>query len=150
MSGLHFDHKGIKVTLSRVAAEYYWPSLQSDVKKFVKCCNPCNKVKPAPKLVNTGEFKVPDKRFSHIMVDIVGPLPDSYGYKYLLTSICRTTRYLRALPIKEATSEAAASAFLHGWLNIFGVPSAVSSDCGGSFVAALWRDTMKKLNIDMK
>ena len=146
MVGLHFDHLGIKSTLARVASEFYWPSLKHDVKRFVKCCIPCNKVRGGKKLVTTGDFRVPDKRFSHIMVDIVGPLPDSFGYKYLLTSICRTSRYLRALPLREATSEAAASAFLHGWLNIFGVPAAVSSDCGGSFTATLWKETMKKLN----
>ena len=150
MYSLHFDHLGEKSTLARVSGQYYWPSLKHDVKKFVKCCDSCNKVRPAKKLVTTGQFKVPDKRFSHIMVDVVGPLPESYGHKYILTAICRTTRYLRCLPMKEATSLAAASAFLHGWLNLFGVPSAISSDCGGSFTAALWRETMSKLNVDIK
>ena len=150
MQSLHFDHLGEKPTLARVSGEYYWPSLKHDVKKFVKCCDSCNKVRPSKKLVNTGQFRVPDKRFSHVMVDVVGPLPESYGHKYILTAICRTTRYLRCLPMKEATSLAAASAFLHGWLNLFGIPSAISSDCGGSFTAALWRETMAKLNVNIK
>ena len=58
---LHFDHLGIKPTLARVAGDYYWPALKHDVKKFVKCCDPCNKIRPAKKLVNVGEFKVPDR-----------------------------------------------------------------------------------------
>ena len=140
MHSLHFDHLGEKPTLARVSGEYYWPSLKHDVKKFVKCCDSCNKVRPSRKLVNTGQFRVPDKRFSHVMVDVVGPLPESYGHKYILTAICRTTRYLRCMAMKEATSLAASSAFLHGWLNLFGVPSAISSDCGGSFTASLWKE----------
>ena len=149
IASLHFDHLGIKPTLARVSGEYYWPSLKHEVKKYVKCCDSCNKVRPANKLVNTGTFRVPDRRFSHVLVDIVGPLPDSYGHKYILTAIDRTTRYLRCMALKEATSSAAAAAFLHGWLNLFGVPSAVSSDCGGSFTASLWKEVMSKLNVNI-
>ena len=116
----------------------------------MKCCVTCNKVKAGKKLVNTGSFKVPDKRFSHLLVDLVGPLPDSYGYKFILTVICRTTRYLQAIPLKEASASAAAVGFLHGWLAIFGLPSLVSSDQGGSFTAALWKEMMSKLHIDIK
>ena len=101
-------------------------------------------------MVNTGTFKVPDKRFSHVMVDVVGPLPSSYGYRYLLTAICRTTRNLHAIPMKEASSEEAAQAFLHQWASIWGLPSLVTSDNGASFVANLWKGMMDKLNIEVK
>ena len=102
------------------------------------------------KLVNTGVFKVPDKRFSHVMVDIVGPLPDSYGYKYLLTAVDRTTRFVQAAPMTEASSQAAATAFLNSWVAFFGVPTVVTSDNGGSFTANLWKDMMSRLNIEVK
>lgn len=75
MKALHFDHLGERSTLHRIAEEYYWPSLKHDVKRFCKQCVPCQKVKPNKRLVNTGSFRVPDKRFSHVMVDVVGPLP---------------------------------------------------------------------------
>ena len=45
IKALHYDHLGIKSTLARVSAEYYWPSVQSDVKQFCKVCVPCKKVK---------------------------------------------------------------------------------------------------------
>lgn len=61
----------------RVAEDFYWPSLKQDVQTFVKTCNTCQKVKSNKKQANIGQFQVPDKRFSHVMVDIVGPLPDS-------------------------------------------------------------------------
>ena len=84
------------------------------------------------------------------MVDIVGPLPVSYGYRYLLTAICRTTRNLHAIPLKEASSEEAAQAFLHNWASIWGLPSLVTSDNGASFIANLWKGMMDKLNIEVK
>ena len=85
VTALHaMDHLGEKATLTRVSGEYYWPSLKKDVENYVKKCNICCKIKTGKKLVNTGQFQVPDRRFSHVMVDIVGPLPSSQGYKYLL------------------------------------------------------------------
>ena len=72
MSLHNLDHVGIKASQTRIASEYYWPSLKEDIKKHVKCCNTCNKIKPGKKLVNLGEFAVPDKRFSHVLVDLVG------------------------------------------------------------------------------
>ena len=124
--------------------------MKSDIDLYVKCCNPCKKVKPGKKLMGTGEFRVPDKRFSHVMVDIVGPLPPSYGYKFLLTAICRSSRFLQAIPLQEATASAAATAFLHHWVALMGVPSLVTSDNGASFIANLWKDMMSKLNVDIK
>ena len=148
MASLHsMDHLGIKSTLARVAEEYYWPSIKGDVKSFVKSCNACMKVKSGKKLVNTGQFLVPDKRFSHVMLDIVGPLPVSYGYRYLLTAICRSTRFLHCMPLKEASSSEVASAFLQSWVPWLGLPSVVTSDNGASFTANLWKDMLAKLNI---
>ena len=151
INSLHqMDHLGIKPTRKRVGSEHYCPTLKADVEEFVKKCNTCKKVRPANKLINTGEFKVPDKRFSHVMVDIVGPLPISQGYRFLLTCLCRSTRMFRAIPLREASSQEAASAFLHGWLSLHGVPSQVTSDNGASFAAKLWKDMMDKLNIQVK
>ena len=97
--------------------------MKTDIEEFVKCCDPCQKAKSInKKLVNTGKFKVPDKRFSQVMVDIVGP----FLRKFLLTAICRSTRFLHAMPLKEASSSEAATAFLTHWASFFGLLSLVT------------------------
>ena len=93
---------------------------------------------------------MPDQRFSHVHVDLVGPLPESKGFKYLLSVICRTSRYIQAIPVTDPTSEACANAFLHHWVAHFGCPAVCTSDNGSSFIAGLWRDMNKTLNIDVK
>ena len=151
IQSLHsLDHIGISPSIKRIANEYYWPSLKHDVKDYVKKCVPCCKTKQGTKLVNTGAFRVPDKRFSHVMVDVVGPLPASYRNRFLLAAICRTTHFLQAIPLSEASASATSTAFLNHWVSLFGMPSLVTSDNGGSFTAGLWKGMMEKLDIEVK
>ena len=74
------------------------------------------------------------------MVDIVGPLPVSRGMRYMLTIVDRTTRWMEALPMKDATSGGCCTAFLEGWISKFGIPGKVTSDNGPAFQAKLWQD----------
>ena len=76
---------------------------------------------------------VPDKRFSRLQLDIVGPMPESEGKKYLLTILDTTTRWLEAVPLAEATSTACAKAFIERWVPHFGLPSDAGSDNGKNF-----------------
>ena len=47
----------------------------------------------------------------------------------------------------EATAEACAHAFLHGWVQRYGLPETAVADNGNSFTAKLWRDLQKTLNV---
>ena len=86
-------------------------------------------------------------RFTDVQLDLVGPLPWSEGHRYLLTVVCRTSRWLEALPLVEATSEAIATAFLRGWIRNFGLPSKISSDNGSCFTSKLWTSLQNELGI---
>jgi hypothetical protein len=47
---------------------------------------------------------VPAQRFSHIHVDLVGPLPASEGATYVFTVIDRNTRWFEALPLSDISA----------------------------------------------
>ena len=125
--------------------------MKTDIAEYVRSCHSCqstkaNKLKPP----NFGEFPVPQKRFSHIHVDICGPLPPSRGYKYLLSVICRNTRFFDAIPMTEATSAACADALLHHWVSRHGLASVCTSDNGSEFVSDLWTKMQEKLGIKLQ
>ena len=68
-------HGGQKETADKVSRRYYWPSLVKDINNYVKFCMPCQQVKQYRQINPLhSTTKVPDKRFSHLQVDIVGPL----------------------------------------------------------------------------
>uniref|UniRef100_A0A1X7TXZ3 Uncharacterized protein n=1 Tax=Amphimedon queenslandica TaxID=400682 RepID=A0A1X7TXZ3_AMPQE len=49
-------------------------------------------------------FRVPDVRFDNILIDIVGPLPSSNNYSYLLTCIDKFICWPKAIPMVDNTA----------------------------------------------
>ena len=86
MQQLHncLSHDGIKEQIRRISAHYYWDKMKSEITQYVQSCHGCQSAKPSrQKNAHAGQFDVPDSRFLHCHVDIVGPLPVSEGFRYL-------------------------------------------------------------------
>ena len=90
-------------------------------------------------------FNTPDICFDHIHIDLVGPLPTSQGYTYLLTCVDRFTRWPEAISISDSTADTVAQAFVNGWISRFGVPTTITTDRGQQFESALWTQLMRLL-----
>ena len=143
MKQLHdsLEHAGIKESKRRISSYYYWSNIKKDVEEYVQSCHGCQSVKPSKnKPPHIGKFDVPEQRFTHCHIDIVGPLPPSKGYKYLFTIKDRSTRLLQAIPMSNPTSEAVAEAFMLHWTALFGLPTIVTSDRGSAFTSGLWTE----------
>ena len=80
----------------------------------------------------------PAKRFDSLHVDLVGPLPASHGFTYLLTIVDRFTGWPEAIPLSDISAATCARAFLYHWVSRHGVPSTLASDRGRQFVPELW------------
>lgn len=144
----NLSHPGVKATVKLIAEKFVWHGLRRQIGTWVKECHVCQASKihrhsRAP----LETFTVPDKRFSHINIDIVGPLPESCGHRYLLTIIDRNTRWPEAIPIPNITTAECVQALIGGWISRFGVPGDMSSDRGSQFTSALWTEMAKRLGV---
>ena len=97
---------------------------------------------PAAHHRSTILIPTPDARFDVVHIDLVGPLPPSQGFTYLLTCVDRYTRWPEAIPLTSSTAEVVAQALLSGWISRFGVPSTIITDCGRQFESKLWNNLM--------
>lgn len=87
------SHPGVKASVKLVSAKFVWPRLRRDVKGWAAACVPCERAKVHQHVRAPLEpLLVPERRFDHVHVDLVGPLPPSRGCTHLLTMVDRTTR----------------------------------------------------------
>ncbi|GFW21937.1 retrovirus-related Pol polyprotein from transposon 412 [Trichonephila clavipes] len=89
-----------------------------------------------------------DVRFSHIHIDIVGPLPPSDGFQYLLTMIDRFSRWPEAVPIPDTTAKTISRAIFHHWIARFGCPSLITTDQGSQMRSSLFAEFTRILGTD--
>ena len=78
-------HPGKNLMIGLVARQFFWPNYVEYVRRFVRNCDVCGRsiiwrdrkqglLRPLP---------IPDRQWREIAMDFVGPLPASYGYKWI-------------------------------------------------------------------
>ena len=140
------SHPGIRATQKLITARFVWPGINADVRRWTRSCVQCQRAKIQRHSTATlSSFPTPDARFDAIHIDLVGPLPPSRGFTYLLTCVDRFTRWPEAIPLTCITAEAVARAFLGGWISRFGIPSTIVTDRGRQFESQLWNALMTLL-----
>lgn len=144
----NISHPGTRATTKLVCERFVWPNMKKDIRLFVEQCAQCQKCKVHRHTKTVVEQIPVVARFKHVHIDIVGPLPSSRGYNYVLTMIDRFTRWPEAVPMVDSTAPQVASAFVASWVSRFGVPEKVTTDLGRQFESGLFNELMVLLGVD--
>ena len=88
-----------------------------DIANWCRSCTSCQTAEVSRhKKPVFGRFEEPTETFDHKHGDLVGPLPYSDGFKYLLTCVYRFIRWSEAIPLIDIRAETVADAFsVGGW-----------------------------------
>jgi len=143
-------HAGTRATRRLMAARVVWRGMNSDVAAWIKDCQACCKGKVTSQpAAPVQPIPVPARRFTHIHIDIVGPLPVAAdGSAYLLTMVDRTTRWLEACPMANMEAATCADSFISTWVSRYGVPATITTDQGRQFTSALWAVLCSRLGME--
>ena len=140
------SHPSIRATRKLVSTKFVWKGLQKQIGCWAKQCLACQTSKVQTHVqAPLQRFETPLRRFDHIHVDLVGPLPPSNGYTHLFTVIDRFSRWPEAIPLTSTTAADCAQALLIHWISRFGIPLHISSDQGPQFTSQLWMSVAKLL-----
>ena len=140
----NLSHPGVRASAHMVADRFVWPSMRKDCRNWARSCLACQRSKVSRHTSSpVGTFPNPTKRFFHVHLDIIGPLPSSKGFQYCLTAVDRFTRWPEAWPMVNMTAEECADTFFRGWISRFGVPTLVTTDQGRQFESVLFQALMR-------
>ena len=145
-------HQGINSTLKQLKARVFFPRMSAEVQSFISRCQPCQKKLPKP----------PDQRhtlvpvlaafpFQRLHIDLLGPFNASRrsGARWILTCKDAFTKWLEALPLRNATAESVVSALERDIFARYGIPDRIHSDQGVQFMSGLFKSVGELLGISL-
>jgi len=137
MCGGHFSARTTAHKILRTG--YYWPTLFSDVHKYVRSCEPCQLFTGRQKLAALPLKPITvEGPFQQWGLDFIGKFKEnsSNGFSYILTATDYFTKWVEAIPTKNATDKVVMDFIEDKILTRFGVPSRIISDNGPAFSSA--------------
>jgi hypothetical protein len=98
-------HPGRLASRRIISYRFVWCRLSSDITAWARRCLAYQRGKihrhtrlaPQP-------IPVPQQRFSHLHVDLVGPLQYSNNFIYIFTIIDHTSKWMEAVPLSETSA----------------------------------------------
>ena len=138
------SHPGIRATRRLMSARWVWAGMAADIARWCRNCQHSQraKVTKQPRAA-VQHIPIPTRRFSHVHIDLVGPLPHSSDrFNHIFTTV-DSSRWLEAIPLSSTDTASIAAAFTSSRVARFGVPDHLTSDCGPQFCSALWLELLQ-------
>ena len=144
-------HRSTRAMLPVIQQKYYWPTILSDVHKYVLQCPRCEQrnagfLGKAP----IQENYQATRPFQKMSIDFMTGLPTTdRGNTVLLTAICCFTRWVELIPLPDRSAKGVAEAltrrifFRHGCCQIV-------SDSGKEFIGEIMSQVYRLLGIDAR
>jgi hypothetical protein len=107
-------HAGQQKTYSRVAQQYWWPSLWNSVRTWILMCEKCISRKGTSKQPHAFLRPIPAVRpFERVHVDILEISKSSAtGYRYVITFVDAFSKYTIAAATRDETANTVARLFV--------------------------------------
>ena len=147
-------HSGAAKCYEILARNYFWIGMPQDVRRYVRNCYVCMKIKYFRNRYS-GKLKplpVPERRWTDISIDFVVALPPSKNLwgvecKNIMVVVDRLSKDVYYEPIDDLTFAGVAKVYYTNIWKHTGLPSTIVSDRGTQFVNDFWDELCKRLNI---
>lgn len=144
-------HPGVKKTYKLVWRRYWWPSMQDDIKAYIRGCSRCQKTKA----LKTAKTKIlhlhetPEGLWQIVTVDLIGELPDLQGYNAICVLVDHFSKQVHVVPTTtKLTAEGMARIYRDHVFQLYGLPKKIIHDCGTQFDVKMMKELYKLLHIE--
>ena len=135
-------HLGREKTYLSVTRMFYWPKLYKYVSKYVRTCEICQRVKPAPSTAAPlKSLPIAHDYWASVSLDFVFGLPaDAKNRTGILVFVDRTSKMVHLCAVKaNVTAEQTARLFFDRIFAYHGLPDTIVSDRDPRFTSKFWR-----------
>ena len=145
-------HLGFLKTFHRVKRVFYWPGLREDVKKHVKECDACQRLKA--ETCNVAglllPLPIPDKPWLDVSMDFVKGLPKSQSKDVVLVVEDRLTKFVHFFPLSHPYAAVkVAHLYLNYVFKLHGMLASIVSDRGLMFTSHFWQELMRLQGVQL-
>lgn len=140
------DHIGIDKTTDLILKHFWFPCLRHFVRKYINHCLICLTHKRVPRAPHQPieSWTKPDNPFLTVHMDVLGPLPESKGFKYVLVAVDAFSKYCLLYALYRQDAEELKRAFTNT-VSLFGTPLLVVNDRGRMFESETFKKWLTEL-----
>ncbi|KAF1332749.1 reverse transcriptase, partial [Globisporangium splendens] len=135
-------HLGREKTFLSLSRDYYWPHMYKWVRKYVRTCEACQRVKPSGSTqAPLRSLAVPSDSWKSVSMDFIFGLPrDKHGRNGILVFVDRFSKMVHLAPVSDKISaEMTAKVFVDVVFRLHGLPVEIVSDRDTRFTSKFWR-----------
>ena len=145
-------HQGFNKSWHFLSDSYFWPEMKTDLTIYIQSCETCGRGNPAQnrKRMPLREMEMPTRVGEMAAIDLLGPLPDSNGYKYVVAIQDLFSSYIELIPIPNKQSGTLANAFIDYYICNHSIPKLLISDLGSENTGSMMKEVCKRLQITQR
>ena len=147
-------HFGVQKTVREFHRNYYFPGFIDFLVLYINNCLRCAQAKsPQHKYLTTPLNPVSSNTTlptDMLQIDIVGKLPHSGGYSYILTGMDVFTKYMFAQPLTSISAETVAKYLVQWFMRHYYTSFLIVTDQGSQFVSKLLHELANILEIKLE
>jgi hypothetical protein len=144
---------GSEKTIELAQREFYWPSMNKEIKWYVKTCWACQCSKPRNNHPNglLQPLPIPTRRWEQVTMDLISPLPKTRrGHDAIVVFVDKLSKMIHCVPTHSSvTAPGLARITMNEVVRHHGVPSSLVSDRDVRFIATFWKSLWKLMGTSL-
>ena len=149
-AGIFGVHRNFSVTLALLVQLVYWPTMKTDVKRWVDDCLTCIRFRKRPTKQEQVAVKPTNYHpWEEVMIDCEGASqpPDAHGNQYTLTYYCCLCHGVLLEPMLNLSAREVRRAFARCIFRSGTIPKMLRSDRGPEFANSLMQEYVAVVGI---
>ena len=154
LHGTASKHPDISKMMQEIRQKYYFPSIATYVRNWVRDCEKCiqgkriNNTRITPEVIHIPEWDLGPEDLTQI--DLLPELPPSGGYENIITAIDVFSRYAFGYPVSNPTAVDTAKVIIDIMTRHAYLPTLNFTDKGSVFVTQVIHEVAEILGINLK